>query len=147
MGWDGSDKCVPWTTLSNGASFMYGWFNYVTMGQSQFQSWVCSHHCGAVSISWEICSWFDRHIVRGISHKSLHGCLDLRCHAFPLDGQVSAECSKCPGSMERRARDCVAPLGRRLDACEDRKIVRWCRAQASSHNSQGVVDGMSMRPV
>jgi len=26
-------------------------------------------------------------------------------------------------------------------ACEDWKIIRWCRAQASSHNSQGVVDG------
>ena len=29
----------------------------------------------------------------------------------------------------------------RLDACEDRKVVRWCRTQASIHNSQGVVDG------
>ena len=29
----------------------------------------------------------------------------------------------------------------RLDACEDWKVVRWCRMQASSHNSQGVVDG------
>jgi len=29
----------------------------------------------------------------------------------------------------------------RLDACEDWMVVRWCRAQASSHNSQGVVDG------
>ena len=29
----------------------------------------------------------------------------------------------------------------RLDACEDWKVVRWCRPQASSHNSQGVVDG------
>jgi len=28
-----------------------------------------------------------------------------------------------------------------LDACEDWKVVRWCRTQASSHNSQGVVDG------
>jgi len=26
----------------------------------------------------------------------------------------------------------------RLDACEDRKVVRWCRTQASCHNSQGV---------
>jgi len=29
----------------------------------------------------------------------------------------------------------------RLDACEDWKVVRWCRTQASSHSSQGVVDG------
>ena len=28
-----------------------------------------------------------------------------------------------------------------LDACEDWKVVCWCRTQASSHNSQGVVDG------
>jgi len=28
-----------------------------------------------------------------------------------------------------------------LDACEDGKVVRRCRTQASSHNSQGVVDG------
>jgi len=29
----------------------------------------------------------------------------------------------------------------RLDACEEWKVVRWCRTQASSHNSQSVVDG------
>jgi len=28
-----------------------------------------------------------------------------------------------------------------LDACEDSKVVRWCRTQASSHNSQGLVVG------
>ena len=28
----------------------------------------------------------------------------------------------------------------RLDTCEDWKVVRWCRMQTSSHNSQGVVD-------
>jgi len=28
-----------------------------------------------------------------------------------------------------------------LNACEDWKVVRWRRTQASSHNSQGVVDG------
>jgi len=28
-----------------------------------------------------------------------------------------------------------------LHAYEDWKVVRWCRTQASSHNSQGVVDG------
>jgi len=40
------------------------------------------------------------------------GCLDLRRHAFALDGQVSAEWSRSPGSMARRARDSVAPLQR-----------------------------------
>ena len=29
----------------------------------------------------------------------------------------------------------------RLYACEDRTVVHWCGMQASSHNSQGVVDG------
>jgi len=60
---------------------------------------------------------------------STHGCLDLRCCAFLLDGQVSAEWSGCQGFMGRRARDSVAPLRRssvgwmparigRLSACE-----------------------------
>ena len=35
------------------------------------------------------------------------GCLDLRCCAFALDGQVSTEWSRCPGSMAWRARDNV----------------------------------------
>jgi len=29
----------------------------------------------------------------------------------------------------------------RLDACEDWKVVHWCWTQASSHDSQGIVDG------
>jgi len=28
-----------------------------------------------------------------------------------------------------------------LDACEDGKVVRWCRMHTSCHSSQGVVDG------
>jgi len=39
-------------------------------------------------------------------------CLDLRCCAFALDGRVSAEWSRCPGSMARHASDSVAPLRR-----------------------------------
>ena len=35
-------------------------------------------------------------------------CLDRRRRAFPLGEQVSAEWSRCPGSMARRARDSVA---------------------------------------
>jgi len=41
-----------------------------------------------------------------------NGCLDLRHRAFALGGQVSAEWSRCPGSMAPRARDSVAPLRR-----------------------------------
>ena len=36
----------------------------------------------------------------------------MRRRASALDGQVSAEWSRCPGSMARRARDNVAPLRR-----------------------------------
>ena len=74
---------------------------------------------------------------------SISGCLDLRRRAFALDGRVSAECGRCPGSTARRARDSVDPLRKfsRLDACEDWKAVRWCRVQASYHNSQGAAVG------
>jgi len=41
-----------------------------------------------------------------------NGCLDLRRRASPLDGRVSAEWSRCLGSMARRARDSVTPLRR-----------------------------------
>ena len=41
-----------------------------------------------------------------------NGCLDLRRRASALGGWVSAEWSRCPGSMARRARDSVAPLRR-----------------------------------
>ena len=60
-----------------------------------------------------------------------------------LDGRVSAEWSRCLGSMARCSRECgsIATKFSRLDACQDWKVVRWCRTQASSHNSQGVVDG------
>ena len=72
-----------------------------------------------------------------------NGCLDLRRRAFALDGQVSAEWSTCPVSMARRAGQCgsFATKVSRLDACENWKVVHWCRTQASSHDSQGVVDG------
>ena len=39
-----------------------------------------------------------------------NGWLDLRRCAFALDGQVSAEWSRCPDSMARRTIDSVAPL-------------------------------------
>jgi len=37
-------------------------------------------------------------------------CLDLRRNAFPLGGRVSAEWSRCPGSMAQRAMDSVVTL-------------------------------------
>jgi len=37
-------------------------------------------------------------------------CLDLRCHASALDGRVSAEWSRCLGSMAQHARGSVAPF-------------------------------------
>ena len=42
-----------------------------------------------------------------------NGCLDIRRRVSALDGRVSAEWSRCPGSMARCARDSVAPLRRR----------------------------------
>jgi len=54
---------------------------------------------------------------------------------------VSAEWSRCPDSMAWLARDSVSSKLSRFDACENRKVVRWCSTQASSHNSQDVVDG------
>ena len=41
-----------------------------------------------------------------------NGCLDLRRRASALDGRVSAEWRRCPGSMARRPRDSVALLRR-----------------------------------
>jgi len=38
-----------------------------------------------------------------------NGCLNMRRPAFILDGRVSVEWRRCPGSMARRARDSVAP--------------------------------------
>jgi len=68
-----------------------------------------------------------------------NGCFDLRCHAFPLDGQVSAEWSRCTGSVGRCGS--FATKLNRLDVCEDKKIVCWYRVQGSSHSSQSIVDG------
>jgi len=44
-----------------------------------------------------------------------NGCLDLRFRVSALNGQVSAEWSRCPGTMAQRARDSVDPL-RRISA-------------------------------
>ena len=39
-----------------------------------------------------------------------NGCLDLRRRTSALDGQVTTEWSRCPGSMARHAKDSVAPF-------------------------------------
>jgi len=49
---------------------------------------------------------------------STNGCLDLRRRAFSPSGQVSAESSRCPGSMAGRARDSVA-------LCDDAQQVGY----------------------
>jgi len=46
--------------------------------------------------------------------------------------------SRLHGTACQRQCDCSATKLSRLNACEDRKIVRWCRTQAPSHNSPGV---------
>ena len=70
-----------------------------------------------------------------------NGWVELRCRAFSLDRQHwVVEMSSLHGTTCHGQCDSSATKLSRLDACENRK-VRWCRMQASSHNSQGVVDG------
>jgi len=54
---------------------------------------------------------FDSPLLRNPGDEpSTNGCLDLRRSAFPLGGQMSAEWSRCPGSIARCARESVGPL-------------------------------------
>jgi len=72
-----------------------------------------------------------------------NGCLDLRRRASALNGRATAQRSRCPGSVARRAiRQCgsIATKLIKLDACEDWKVVRWCRTQASGYDWHSVVD-------
>jgi len=48
--------------------------------------------------------------------------------------------SRLHGTACQRRSGFFATTLSRLNAHEDRKIVHWCRTQASSHISQGVVD-------
>jgi len=73
-----------------------------------------------------------------------NGCLDLRRRASALHAQASAEWDRCPDSMAWRARDSTCALQRSSVGwmpARNQKIVRWCRTQAPSHHSQGVVGG------
>ena len=49
--------------------------------------------------------------------------------------------SRLHGTACKRECGSIATKLSRFDACEDWKVVRWCRTQASSHKSQDVVDG------
>ena len=53
------------------------------------------------------------------------GCLDLRRRASALDGRVSAEWSRCPGSTARRPGDSVAPLRRSSAGWMPRTAMAW----------------------
>ena len=67
-----------------------------------------------------------------------NGRLDLRRRAF-LTQCIGERCvdqmSRLHGTAYWRHCGSIATKLSRLDACEDRKVVRWCRTQASSHNS------------
>ena len=45
------------------------------------------------------------------------------------------------GTACQRQCGSIATKPSRLDTCEGWKVVRWCRTQASSHNSISVIDG------
>jgi len=62
-----------------------------------------------------------------------NGYLDLRRRAFALDGRVSAEWSRCLGSMTRRARDSVAPLRRSSAGWMPARIVRLSAGAGRRH--------------
>ena len=68
---------------------------------SAFHWW--SAHCAARMLSEKLMS---------CCAAGTNGCLDLNCCAAVPDGRVSAEWSRCPGSMARRPRDSVAPQRR-----------------------------------
>jgi len=86
---------------SNSKSFMYRWFIQVAMKHwmvtqqghlifvifINFIIFCCSKYCGAMIISWKICSWFNEQIVRGKSHRSLHKYHSLcACQVFEWEG-------------------------------------------------------------
>jgi len=60
-----------------------------------------------------------------------NGC--MRFSPFPLGGHVSAEWSRCPGSMARRARDSVAPMRRSSAGWMPAKIGRLSAGLGRRH--------------
>jgi len=62
-----------------------------------------------------------------------NGYLDLRRRATALVGRVSAECSRCPGSMARHPRDSVAPLRRSSAGWMPAKIGRLSAGVGRRH--------------
>ena len=71
--------------------------------------------------------WTDE-LLYGGEYKT-NGCLDFSCRAFPLNGQMSAEWSRCPGSMARHARYNVAPIRRSSAGCMPARIGRLLAQQ------------------
>ena len=72
-----------------------------------------------------------------------YGCLDLRRRATALDGWVSAEWSRCPGSIARRPRDSVAPLRRSSTGWMPARIGRLSAGVGRKHpvTIRTIVDG------
>jgi len=66
---------------------------------------------------------------------STNGCLDLRRRAFAPGGQVSAEWSRCPGSMAmaRLARESVAPLPRSSAGWMPTRMGRFSNGVGGRH--------------
>jgi len=54
-----------------------------------------------------------------------NGCLDLRRRAFARGEQMSPVCSRCSGSMARRAGDSVAPLRRSSARYMSARMLRF----------------------
>jgi len=62
-----------------------------------------------------------------------NGSLDLRNRASALNGQVSAEWSRCPGSMERHIRDNVHPLRQSSGGWMPARIGRFSAGVGHGH--------------
>jgi len=141
--WHGNAMKFTWTIWSTvwssapSTSRRSGHSPFVQTGAETFETGAevvnppsAPHFCYCRQMSWWVLcsgykwvSWFEM-------------------RAFPLDGQVSAEWSRCPGSMGRRGRDSVALCdeAQQVGCLRRQEDIRWCRTQASSHSSQGVVD-------
>ena len=82
--------------------------------------------------------WWSNHLllsdeVMSCCAADTNSCLDLRRRASALDGRVSAEWSRCSGSMARRARDSVTPLRRSSAGCMPARIGRLSAGVGHRH--------------